>query len=261
MTANMKNSYDMAIAASTSGSSRIATVTTHPYVVRNTGKLNGQGTFSSFDNSCCFIAAHDKIHYLGQKSEITTHELRILSQFPNESIFFDTKLHSDGFTRMSRILNIGIIFYRLTDNKLIVTDVYNFDAPNIAHIISWGAHFELLVTEQERNELMSMTEFRTTERKIETYVVVKTAKEEEIEKIIKQIDFLRKRVSVTDCVNSVKTQLAAVNSKLSSSKNEVSDNDLTKILEATAQLEELQTKLETLAKIESLEQQLFKLIG
>ena len=106
-----------------------------------------------------------------------------------------------------------------------------------------------------------MTEFRTTERKIETYVVVKTAKEEEIEKIIKQIDFLRKRVSVTDCVNSVKTQLAAVNSKLSSSKNEVSDNDLTKILEATAQLEELQTKLETLAKIESLEQQLFKLIG
>jgi len=254
------NSYEMAVKASASANPKIATMTSHPYVVKNTGKLNSNGTFQEFTNSCCFIAAHDKIHYLGQKSEINTHELRILSQFPNESIFFDTKLHSAGFTRMSHILSVGFVFYQLIENKLVVTDVYNFESPNIVHILSWGAHFELLVTEQERNELLASSEFRATGRAIDKYVVVKTAQEEEIDKIIKQIDFHRKKVSVTDCVNSVKTQLAAVNSKLTSSKNDVSDSEFTKILEATAQLEELQSKLETLAKIESLEQQLIKLM-
>lgn len=255
------NSYDMAIQASVTTNSKIATITSHPYVVRNTGKLNKNGSFPEFTNSCCFIAAHDKIHYLEQKSEINTHEIRILSQFPNESIFFDTKLHSDGFTRMTRILNVGFIFYQLIDNKLVVTDVYNFESKNIVHILSWGAHFELIVTEQERNELMSSSEFRATQRVIEKYVVVKTAKEEEIDKIIKQIEFHRKKVSVSDCVTSVKNQLSSVNSKLTSNKNDVSDVEFTKILEATAQLEELQTKLETLAKIESLETQLLKLMS
>jgi hypothetical protein len=255
------NSYDMAIQASAKANSKLATIASHPYVVRNTGKLNKNGSFQEFTNSCCFIAAHDKIHYLGEKSEINTHEIRILSQFPNESIFFDTKLHSAGFTRMSHILNVGFVFYQLVDKGLVVTDVYNFDSKNIVHILSWGAHFELLVTEQERNELMSSSEFRATERIVEKYIVVKTAKEEEIDKIIKQIEFHRKKVSITDCVTSVKNQLSSVNSKLSSNKNDVSDAEFTKILEATAQLEELQSKLETLAKIESLEAQLLKLIS
>lgn len=254
------DSYDMAVKASSAASnSKIATMASHPYVVRNTGKLKSNGSFPELLNSCCFIAVHDKMHYL-EKSKINTHEIRILSLFPNEPIFFDTKLHSFGFTRMSQILNHGFVFYQLVENKLVVTDVYNFEAPNIVHILSWGAHFELLVTEQERNELLSSSEFNATGRAIEKYVIVKTPKEEEIEKIIKQIEFFRKKVSVSDCVSSVKTQLASVNAKLTSNKNDVSDNELTKILEASAQLEELHTKLETLAKIETLEEQLIKLM-
>jgi len=250
------NSYDNIV-----NSKKIATVESHPYVVKNTGYIPANSRFTAFENSCCFIATHDKIHHLGSKSEISVHELRILSEFPNEPIFFDTKLHSAGFLRMTRILNIGVVFYRLVDNKLSVADVFNFESPNIVHILSWGAHFELLVTEQEKNELSGSTEFRSVNRNIERYVVIKTEKEKEIEKVLKQIEFLRKRVAVTDCIKSVETQINSVQSKLTSSKNDVSDSDFEKLLEASAQFEELKTKLETLSKITILEQQLFKLMS
>jgi hypothetical protein len=135
------------------------------FVLQNNGKAG------NLTNACLFISVHDYIKYVLNITDVTVKDIREIGKFPGgKHTMFDTDAsgHTEALRRIADVYDLSVHFYgNHSPHGTFAGTCWKTvgNGKNNLSIIAYGGHFELIVSETPKSEMLQLNKLHKTDRR------------------------------------------------------------------------------------------------